>query len=79
MFAKKERTYTNRCAYAETQQELRIGCIKGLKSCDDPYQKDGRDHEETGDEDLEECVASSPHATGCLSGIFEFLQVPPVE
>ena len=76
IFAKKEHTQTNWRTQAETQQEFGICGIEGLKLCRDPDEKGGRDHEETGDEDVEECVAGSPHATGCLSGILEFLQVP---
>jgi hypothetical protein len=79
IFAKKEHTQTNWRTQAETQEEFGICRIESLKPCSDPDQKAGWDHEETGDEDQEQCVANCPHATGCLSGISEFLQAPPVE
>ncbi len=56
-------------------------CIKGIKPCRAPHQKDGWDHKETGDEDFEQCVAASIHTTIGLDicGRIEFLQVSLIE
>jgi len=53
IFAEKEYTYTKWCTQAEAQQQLRISFVKGLKPCNNKQLKDGWDHEETSDEDIE--------------------------
>ena len=76
---KIEHAQTNGCTEAEAQQEFGVCDVEALKPRSYPDQEYSRDHEETGDENVEEYVAKCPHTTRCLSGIFEFLQVPAEE
>src|SRR5690348_6029373 len=57
IFAEVKHTQANWCTEAEAQQEFGIRRIEGLKPRSDPDEKDGRGHEETAEEDQEECVA----------------------
>ena len=68
---------TNGRTQAKTQKEYRISRIVGLKLRSGPDQEAGWDHKEAREEDVQQCVAESPHPTGCLGWISEFLQMPP--